>query len=232
MQSTKETQDALRRLIKRLSIVDMKTLFETLGTRSRMTVFRRLKEVGYRTSFTHSGRFYTLADVPVFDELGLWFHRDAGFSAEGTLKDTVAAHVERAPEGRTHAELRHALQVRAHNTLLDLMSEGRVARERFGSASLYVSVDASRAALQLAGRQELARVVREACRVLTVDEIIEVLAEALRATGIPEPAVVAARLAARGVRIEPRLIQQTFEAHGLTPGKKTPDSTSSRGRGR
>jgi len=232
MQSIREAPDALRRLIKRLSIADMAALFETLGTRSRMTVFRRLKEIGYRSSFTHSGRFYTLADVPVFDELGLWFHRDAGFSAEGTLKDTVAAHVERAPEGRTHAELRQVLQVRVHNTLLDLVSEGRVARERFGGVSLYVSVDASRAALQLAGRRELARVMKEVCRVLTVDEIIEVLAEALRATGIPEPAVVAARLAARGVRIEPRLIQQTFDAYGLAPGKKTPDSISSRRRGR
>ena len=68
----------------------------------------------------------------------------------------------------------------------------------------------------------------EVCRVLTDDEIVEVLAEALRATGVPDPAVVAARLAARGVRIEPRLVRQTFDAHGLVPGKKTPNSTSSR----
>ena len=68
----------------------------------------------------------------------------------------------------------------------------------------------------------------EVCRVLTDDEIVEVLAEALRATGVPDPAVVAARLAARGVRIEPRLVRRTFDAHGLVPGKKTPHSTSSR----
>jgi len=60
---------------------------------------------------------------------------------------------------------------------------------------------------------------------LTPDEIIEVLAEALRAMGIPEAPVVTARLAARGVRIEPRLVQQTFDAYGLVPGKKTPGST-------
>ena len=146
-----------------------------------------------------------------------------GFSAEGTLKDTVVAHVERAPDGRTHAELHHVLRVRMHNTLLALVNEGRIAREHFGNVSLYVSAYAPRASLQLAGRQELARVMDEVCRVLTDDEIIEVLAEALRAAGIPEPAVVAARLAARGVRIEPRLVRQAFDAHGLVPGKKTPD---------
>ncbi len=223
MRAVSEAQHALRKLIKRVSVADMATFLEVLGTRSRMTVFRRLKVLGYQTSFTHSGRFYTLVGVPVFDELGLWFHREVGFSAEGTLKDTVVAHVERAPDGRTHAELHHVLRVRMHNTLLALVNEGRIAREHFGNVSLYVSAYAPRASLQLAGRQELARVMDEVCRVLTDDEIIEVLAEALRAAGIPEPAVVAARLAARGVRIEPRLVRQAFDAHGLVPGKKTPD---------
>jgi hypothetical protein len=98
--------------------------------------------------------------------------------------------------------------------------------------TLYVSADASRASLQMVGRQELARVMAEAFRVLTPDELLEVLAEALRATGIPDVTVVAARLAARGVRIEPRLVQQAFDAYGLVPGKKTPGSISSRRPGR
>jgi hypothetical protein len=232
MRPVDETQQALRKLINRLSVTDMAALCQALGTRSRMTVFRRLKALGYRTSFTHAGRFYTLADVPVFDALGLWFHREAGFSAEGTLKDTVVAHVERAPDGRTHAELHHVLRVRVHNTLLDLVTEGRIARARYGSVTLYVSADASRASLQMVGRQEVARVMAEAFRVLTPDELLEVLAEALRATGIPDVTVVAARLAARGVRIEPRLVQQAFDAYGLVPGNKTPGSTSSRRRER
>lgn len=227
MRSTEESQQALRKLIKRLSVVDMPRLCAAFGTHSRMTVFRRLKTIGYRTSFTHSGRFYTLTDIPAFDELGLWFHRDTGFSAAGTLKDTVVAHVERSPDGRTHAELQHVLRVRVHNTLLDLVNEGRIGRENFGSVSLYVSADASRASLQVAGRDELTRVMGEVCRMLTSDEIIEVLAEALRAMGIPEASAVTARLAARGVMIEPRLVQQTFDAYGLVPGKKTPGSTFS-----
>jgi len=83
-----------------------------------MTVFRRLRQAGYRSSFTHGGRYYTLQDVPNFDEQGLWFHRDIGFSRAGTLKQTVAIQVEQAPDGRTHDELQHVLRVRAHNTLL------------------------------------------------------------------------------------------------------------------
>jgi len=71
MRSEEEAQQALRRLIRRTSVADMAALCEVLGTRSRMTVFRRLKEIGYRTSFTHAGRYYTLADIPEFEELGL-----------------------------------------------------------------------------------------------------------------------------------------------------------------
>jgi predicted metal-dependent HD superfamily phosphohydrolase len=222
-------QQALRKLIRRMSIADMAALFEVLGTRSRMTVFRRLKEIGYRTSFTHAGRWYTLADLPEFDELGLWFHRDAGFSTEGTMKETVAAHVERSLDGRTHAELQHVLRVRVHNTLLDLVREGRIGQAHFGAVHLYVSADPALAAEQLARRQELAHVLEEALRTLSTEETIEVLAEALRAaSGIPDAATVAARLAARGVRIEPRLVQRAFDAYGLVPGKKTSKSTSSR----
>jgi hypothetical protein len=233
MRSEEEAQQALRRLIRRTSVADMAALCEVLGTRSRMTVFRRLKEIGYRTSFTHAGRYYTLADIPEFEELGLWFHKDAGFSTKGTLKETVATHVERAPDGRTNAELHHVLRVRVHNTLLDLVREGRITRMRYGQVSLYVSADAEHAADQMARRQELAHVMEDAFRELTTDETIEVLAEALRAaSGVPDPAVVVVRLAARGVRIEPRLVQRVFEAYGLMPGKKTPGSTFSRRPGR
>jgi hypothetical protein len=210
----------------------MAALCEVLGTRSRMTVFRRLKEIGYRTSFTHAGRYYTRSDLPVFDELGLWFHRETGFSREGTMKETVAAHVEKSPDGRTHAELQHVLRSRVHNVLLDLVREGRIGRSHLGPVHLYVSADPARAADQLARRQELAHVLAEALRELTTEETIEVLAEALRAaTGVPDAATVAARLAARGVRIEVRLVQRTFDAYGLVPGKKTSELRFSRRRG-
>lgn len=232
MRSRETAQQALRKLIRRMSVADMAALFEVLGTRSRMTVFRRLKEIGYRTSFTHVGRYYTLADLPAFDELGLWFHGDAGFSTEGTMKETVAAHVERAQDGRTHAELQHVLRARVHNSLLDLVREGRIGRAPLGPVHVYVSADPVRAADQLARRQELARVIEEALRELTTEETIEVLAEALRAaSGVPDAASVVARLAARGVRIEPRLVQRAFDAYGLVPGKKTSESRSSRRQG-
>ena len=76
-----QAKNALHKLFRRTPVVELDALFETLRTRSRMSVFRRMKEAGYLSSYTHSGRFYTLREVPQFDTFGLWRHRDVGFLA-------------------------------------------------------------------------------------------------------------------------------------------------------
>jgi hypothetical protein len=218
----------LQRMFRREKVLDMRTLGDRFPSRSRRSLFRDLAGLGYLTSYSHAGRFYTLGDIADFDERGLWFFRDIGFSRAGTLKQTVAIQVEDAAEGHTHAELRHVLRVRVHNTLLGLVREGRVAREPFEGLHLYVSADAERAAHQLARRTER---VSGTLRALTSEETLEILVEALRAAPqVPEAAVVAERLAARGVWVDGRHVQQIFAAHGLQPEKKTarPSSRPSR----
>ncbi len=217
----------LQRMFRRQKVLDMRTLGGRFPSRSRRSLFRDLARLQYLTSYSHAGRFYTLADIADFDELGLWFFRDIGFSRAGTLKQTVAIEVEEAPDGRTHSDLRHLLGVRVHNTLLGLVREGRVAREPFEGLHLYVSADAERAAQQMERRTEAVRVVTGALRAPTSEETMEILVEALRAAPqVPEAALVAKRLAARGLRVEGRHVQQVFEAHGLQPGKKTAPPSS------
>jgi hypothetical protein len=218
----RESAEALRKLVRRSVVFDLETLFGLLDTRSRMTVFRRLRQLGYHSSYTHAGRYYTLRDIPRFDERGLWFHRDIGFSQAGTLKQTVAQQVEQAPDGRTHEELTQLLRVRVHNTLLDLLRQGRIGRERLQSVFLYVSADPAQAAAQVAARKELAAALVEMLRVATDEEVVEVLVEALRAAPeVPAPVLVAQRLVARGVLLESHHVEQVYEEHGLVPGKKT-----------
>lgn len=223
---SEQARDRLLKLLRRRRVVALRDLFEALGTRSRMTVFRRLQEVGYRTSYTHRGQYYTLAELPEFNEWGLWFHGEIGFSRSGTLKDTAAVQVEQAPDGRTHGELSHLLRVRVHNPLLELVHEGRIGRERYQGQHLYVSGDADRAAEQvrqrLAGERAAAQILREP----TLEETIEILGEALRgAAEIPSPLEVVRALAARGVSVESRLVHAVYKAHELSPGKKTAPPT-------
>jgi len=76
-------QDVVRALLNRHKIATLAELKESLGTSATMTVFRKLKALGYRTSYSHRGKYYTLADIPRFDEQGLWSYRAVWFSRDG-----------------------------------------------------------------------------------------------------------------------------------------------------
>jgi len=217
--------------LRRKKVANMKELQEMLGGRSKRSIFRDLNTAGYRTSYTHMGRYFTLGGIPVFDELGLWFHRDIGFSQAGTLIQTVAEQVDQTPEGRTHGELQSLLRVRVHNTLLRLVRQGCIGRERIGQVYLYISADPQRAAQQIEERKELGASLEKMLRVPTDEEVVEVLVEALRAApAIPTPEQVARRLVTRGVRLEPHHVQMVYQEHGLVPGKKTAPPSSTRSR--
>jgi len=62
----------LKQLFKRRGILLMSEMKKALGTQVDMTVFRKLKDLSYRTSYSHGGRYYTLEEIAQFDERGLW----------------------------------------------------------------------------------------------------------------------------------------------------------------
>lgn len=213
----------LRRSFDRFPAQDMASLERRVPGRSPRSLYRDLSRLGYLSSFTHKGSYYTLLGIPEFDEWGLWFYRDVGFSRAGTLKETVVELVQAGPDGYTHAELQGLLRVRVHNTLLSLVREERIGRERYAGVHLYVSASPERAADQLRHRQEADRALAEITWMPTTEETVEVLAEALReAPEIPLPALVARRLSARGSRVEAHQVRRVYDLHGLEPGKKTP----------
>lgn len=214
---------ALRALFRRQPAADLQALFAALGTRSRMSVFRRLREVGYFSSYSHTGRYYTLSDIPDFDAHGLWHYQAIGFSQRGTLRATVAWLVEEADSGRTHAELQALLRLEVYNTLLGLVHSGTIRREEIAAAYLYVSSDEKQARRQIeARRRQVSEAERPLLRLPPEGVVLLVLVEALHASaGLPAPSVVAARLTARGEEVSPEQVGRVYEHFGLEPGKKT-----------
>jgi hypothetical protein len=221
--------EAINTLFNRQPTVDLPTLYATLKTESRMSVFRRLKEVGYLSSFTHSGRYYTRTDIPEFDRHGLWFYRDIGFSRTGTLKGTVANLVDVAEAGRTHPELESLVRVRVHNALLELLRERRIRRERLNRLFLYVGADETRAAEQVRRRKKAVATAVVVAQPSPVEIVIAVLVEALHASeGLATGAVVAARLATRGQVVTAEQVELIYAEYQLIPGKKTAGPPSER----
>jgi len=222
----KMPEPQLRSLFQKTRAMDMPSIETAMGGRSMRSLYRDLSALGYLSSFTHKGRFYTLAGIPDFDEHGLWFHQGIGFSRAGTLKDTVAVLVEAAEAGRTHPELEAQVRVRVYNTLLLLVEEARLARERIDRHYLYVSAEAGRRAEQVARRHALLAEVAPALA-LPTELVIAVLVEALQASeGLPPAAVVAARLAARGEAATHEQVRRVYDEFLLVPGKKTVEPPS------
>lgn len=225
MLSPEDSRRVLRRVFRQRRMGDLALVSATLQTESRRSVFRRLCGLGYLRSCSHTGRYYTLEDIPDFDADGLWRYQGVLFSKHGTLKATTAHIVEVSEAGRTHRELATLLRVRVHNTLLDLVKSRRIGRELVRSLFVYVSGDAKRAATQIAAREQLPsavvpRSVREAGQLLVVDVLLEVIHGAQL---VPDAADVVARLTGRGVQATLEQVEGIFQAYGL---KKTPGPRS------
>lgn len=146
---TRYSTDALRTLLRKRKTATLDELKKALGTDVDMTVFRKLAQLSYRTSYSHSGRYYTLDEVARFDDLGLWSHRCIWFSRYGTLLATLEALVSTAEAGHFAHELRDCLHIEVKASLLRLAKAGRVVRDKVSGLYLYCSSNATARAQQL-----------------------------------------------------------------------------------
>jgi hypothetical protein len=104
-----------------------------------ITVRRLLKEVGYFRSYTHNGKWYTLATTPRFDHDGIWRHRKIGFSKRGSLTKTIRYLIERSTAGLLAREIGDKLQHPCHAVLSILHKAGEIDRIKIGGEFRYLS---------------------------------------------------------------------------------------------
>lgn len=228
MLSPKESQKVLNKIISKKYIANLDDLFKILVTQSRMSVFRRLKPMGYLTSFTHAGRYYTLPGIPKFDTFGLWFYQEVGFSRAGTLKSTIVDIIHSSEAGMTPAEALNLLRLKVpnslHNALHGLVKNKKIKRHRLHSLPLYTSIDSDIAQNQIAIRREKVKSRLRIPDVPSIEMTIVVLVEAIKAGNvIVSPSTVSARLNARGMGITVEQVEQIFTQYDLQAEKKTVD---------
>jgi len=149
---TYRAQD-IARLLKGRKIATLAELKEALGTSVESTVFRKLSELAYRTSYSHRGRYYTLDEIPRFNDLGLWSFRSVWFSQHGTLVSTVEALVEASEAGCYPNELENILHVSVKVPLLKLVRDEHLVRQEVLGRYLYLSASPPSRKQQLAARQ-------------------------------------------------------------------------------
>lgn len=142
----------LKALINKHKIVSIDQLKDTLGTQTTMTIFRKLHELSYRTSYSHRGKFYTINAICQFNPMGLWSHKDVHFSAHGTLLETVKAFVNGATMGYIANELKLILHVEVKESLLGLLNKHQITREKISDNYIYFSINSTKKHKQLQRR--------------------------------------------------------------------------------
>lgn len=214
----KPIQDAAASLLRRwrrTKVITLPEIREALPTSLR-TLRRRLKAWGALASFNHNSRFYTLPELPQFDEQGLWFHRQIGFSRHGHLPQTIVALVCQSPGGLTAAELGQRLRLDPRSFLWQFHQQPELQREQYQGRYVYFATDPA-----VATRQKAARSAALAPVPLpSAQEAIAVLVQAIQH---PErsPQQLAAHLHSAYPHLSAQAIVGLFAHHGLTL-KKTP----------
>ena len=222
---------AINKLFRTQTVVVLTDLLRALRKRSAVTVFHVLKAMGYYTSYSHKGRYYTLERIPKFDDLGLWHYRDIGFSRHGTLRATIVFLVDQSPAGRTHEELEPILKLGVQNTLLFLVKAGRLRRELITDTYVYFSTDRARAAQQEAERRMLAPPPAGRAALPLPGQVTPAVLVALLLDLIHHPGHdvkdVCRQLGAQGLWITPEQVESIFRYYDI---KKTLRPRSGRSR--
>ena len=128
----------------------MQALKKLVGTDVDISIYRTLKRLSYHTSYSHGGRYYALRKVVRFDDDGLWSSRSIWFSKHGTLSKTLEKLINSSEIGCFAEELESRLHVGVRESLLRLVNQERVQRERISRSYLYVSKNSSIRRRQLA----------------------------------------------------------------------------------
>jgi hypothetical protein len=179
------------------------------------SVRRFLAELGYLSSFTHNGAWYTLGSIPRFDTDGLWFYSDIGFSRAGSLTNTLVELTTRSAAGLSAEQLGAKLHCRCHSVLVQLCRQGRLSRQKLGSAHVYFAHD-----------PEITSIQRKAVEFrwvqLPAEIVVLILAQFIRSPECSFEQLAQAISRQTAVTIQAAQIERLFEQHGLK--KKIPTS--------
>jgi len=153
MNTVRYPTDRLERLLRDQKIATMPQLKNALGTSVTFTVLRKLAPLGYRSSYSHGGTYYTLDGLARYDERGLWSYQGIHFSRHGTLLNTAATLVTNAPAGYLTDELDAVVQVATKDALRHLAQQDRLSRRELAGRYLYCAKERQRRQEQWAARQ-------------------------------------------------------------------------------
>lgn len=172
----------------------------------------KLKQWRTYTSYNQNGKYYTLPEIPEFDDYGLWRYKNVAFSKHGNLKKTIIHLVSVSPAGLSGRQLGELLGLSPQSFLHHFRECPGIHREKHGGVFVYLSDKKKVHEKQLRQRSSLIR--RSSIVTLSDSEAVMILVAIIRHHGI----------AAEDISVLPEIkkskiklidIQGFMEHHGL-----------------
>ena len=199
---------------RRQKIITIDQLVEWLKC-SVITARRRLKKWQSHTSINNNGRYYTLPQIPVFDENGLWKYKTVLFSKHGNLKQTIVALITESEKGLSAVEIAEFVDLVPNSSFLSrFKTVPGVRREKHQGRFIYLSDHP-----QIYSQQMQARATGLSAAGFPSDsEAVEILVHLIK---YPEVGIeqLAAKVAKPGKPVGAAMIRRFLRFHDLL--KKT-----------
>lgn len=178
----------------------------------------KLKQWQAYTSYNQNGKYYTLPQVPRFDDHGLWRYKNVAFSRHGNLKKTVIHLVSVSPAGLSGKQLGEILGLSPQSFLHHFRQSPGIHREKHDGVFIYFSDVNEVYEKQLQERTSVAD--RSTIATLSDPEAVLILVAIIRQHGISAEEILSLPEIKQS-KITLSAIKGFMAYHGLL--KKTPD---------
>lgn len=196
--------------VKEFQIRKVVTIDEIAGLldSSVTTARRQLKKWRTYTSFNMNGRYYTLPGIPRFDERGIWKYRQILFSQYGNLMQTISQIIAKSETGLNARQIAQLVEIVPNSSVFSRLQRTLgIRREKHQGRFVYFSEEKYQE--QKAGLYKPQHV-----RFPSNAEAVMILVQRIK---YPHSSIeeLSERVAEQGAKIEPRVIQNFLNHHGL-----------------
>lgn len=212
-----DTIKAAYRYFKKLKVFSIGELSSVL-TCSIPNARLKIKQWRAYTSYNQNGKYYTLPQIPQFNQYGLWRYKDVGFSKYGNLKKTIIHLITASPAGLSGRQLGEILGLLPQSFLHHFRVCPGIYREKHDGVFIYFSDVDDICEKQIHQRSSL--IGRSAIFTISDTEVILILVAIIRQHGISAEDIAAlSEIKKSGIKLSN--IKGFMEYHGLL--KKIPD---------
>jgi len=135
-----ERLQTIKELIGKKKVLSFDKIEQSVNV-SGITVRRDLLSLNYLTSYTHRGRFITLPKIPRFDNNGIWFFHEIGFSQYGNSLDSILKLINQSKQGLSREELEDVLKIGISKQIQILIGQEKLNRVKLGGKYIYLPED-------------------------------------------------------------------------------------------